>query len=342
MNNKYLQVSIIIPTHNQKGCLRDALLSLNQLEYSSDKYEVIVVDDGSTDGTDQMIREMQRSLTCPLQYIRQKKLGSSSARNRAMEIARGEIYIFTDSDCTFEKDWINKLVRHFDSPNIGVVGGPDKAPPTDSIFSRCVDYLFTSFIGTGGLRRGRGLRIGKYYPKCCNMAIPKRVIKEVGGFDERLEPGQEIELDYRTEKAGYQIGYAPDALVWHKRKNSVKSLLLKMFRIGYNRVVIGCMHKELFQIGHLIPVICLLTMFSLVVLSFVSLTVFKVLISILSIYVFILFISSIDAALKIKDIRALLITIFLIPLHHLAHSMGFLVGVISHLFNPKRKLKRSE
>ena len=332
MNNKIPRISIIIPTRNRKDSLKETLLSLTSLNYPRNKYEVIVTNDNSSDGTEEMLADIQHILPYSIRCKRLKeKSGLSAARNLGMQIAKGEIFVFTDDDCLFEKVWLMELLKPFDFHNVGVVGGPDRTPEEANFFSKCVGYLFNSFIGTGGLRGGERLRVGRYYPKGCNMAILREAINKVGVFDEQLGPGEEIELGYRIEKVGYQIKYASRAFVWHKRKATLKTLLQKMFKIGYTRVVLARKHKGLLQIGHMIPFIAVLTFFSLLILSFIFPNVINFLIFILIIYLFTLLSSGVQALFRIKDIRALFIIPLLIPLHHSAHGIGFLVAGIKHL-----------
>ena len=335
MNDKTLQVSIIIPTRNRKDSLKEGLLSLTHLDYPQNKYEVIVIDDGSTDGTEDMIIEIRDSLTYTFHYGRLKeKKGVSSARNLGMQIAKGQIFVFTDDDCLFEKGCLTNLLNGFNSPKVGAVGGLDRTPENATTFSKCVDYLFTSFIGTGGLRGG-GLRVGRYYPKGCNMAVLREAVDCVGEFDEHLVPGEEIEFGYRIEKAGYKIRFVPGAFVWHKRRTSLRALLQKMFKIGYTRVVLARKHRGLLQIGHMIPLIGILMVFSLLILSLIFPYAFKVLIIILSIYLLTLLISGFQAFFRIKDIRVLFLIPLLLSLHHLTHGLGFLIAGIKHLLGFK-------
>ena len=336
MNDNIPHISIIIPTRGRKVSLKEGLLSLTHLDYPGNGYEVIVIDDGSTDGTVEMLVKMQKSLPYPLQYGSLKeKNGISAARNLGMQIAKGQIFVFTDDDCLFEKRWLTSLLGPFSSNKVGAVGGLDKAPEEATFFSKCVGYLFTSFVGTGGLRAGNRFRVGRYYPKGCNMAVLKVAIDKVGGFDEYLAPGEEIDLGYRIERAGYQIKFVPGAFVWHKRKTTLKAFLQKIFKLGYTRVVLARKHRGLLQIGHMIPFIGVLTVFSLLILSLIFPEALKILIFMLSGYLLILLFSGVQALFRIRDIRALFIIPLLIILHHSTHGTGFLIAGIKHLLGYK-------
>ncbi len=336
MGNTIPSISIIIPTYNRRDSLKESLLSLIYLHYPKNKYEVIVVDDGSCDGTEKMLAEMQNILPYSLLVNRLKeKRGPATAKNLGMKIAKGEIFVFTDDDCLFEKGWLCAILDPFRFNKVGIVGGPDRTPEVAPFFSKCTGYLFTSFIGTGGLRRGERFRFGRYYPKGCNMAILRKTIDKVGGFDEQLYPGEDIELGYRIEKEGYQIKYEPKAFVWHKRRDTLSVFLRKVFKIGYTRVILAHKHRGLLQIGHMIPFIALLIVFSLLILSLLFHDALKALIFILGGYLLALLVSGVKASFLISDVRALFIVPLLIPLHHSTHGIGFLIAGIKHLLGFK-------
>lgn len=334
--NEPPQVSIIIPTRNRQHSLEETLLSADCLDYPRNKYEVVVIDDHSSDRTRAILAELKSSLSYPLRYDRLKeKKGISAARNLGMQMAKGRFFVFTDDDCLFQKYWLTSLLEPFRSTQVGAVGGLDYAPEDATLFSKCVGYLFSSFIGTGGLRGGNMFKLGKYYPKGCNMAVRKEAIGKAGLFDELLGPGEEIELGYRIEKAGYQIRFAPKAFVWHKRRITLKAFLKKMFKIGYTRVVLARRHRGLLQIGHMVPFIGVMMVFSLLTLSLISSTALKILLLITSGYLLILLASGFQAFFRIKDLRAWFIVPSLLFLHHSTHGIGFFVAVIKHFLGFK-------
>jgi GT2 family glycosyltransferase len=329
MRDPRSKVSVIIPTYNRASSLREALISLSHLDFPEGWYEIVVVDDGSTDETERVMATLQSAAPTPIRYLKQKEhRGASAARNSGIKMAGGEILVFTDDDCLFQREWLSLLLAAFDSGEVGMVGGPDRAPEGSLFFSKCADYLLTSFIGTGGLRARDSLRLGKYYPRSCNMAIRRDVLAQVGLFDEDLFPGEEIELAYRVEKAGYLIRFAPDAYVWHKRRPSLRAHLRKIYAIGHGRVALARKHSGLLQMGHMIPFLGVVAALALAGLSFFFDEPLHVSTFLVCGYAVILFIGGLQALFRIKDIRALLIIPPMIALQHSAHGVGFLVGVI--------------
>jgi GT2 family glycosyltransferase len=328
MDDKIPSVSIVIPTCNRHELLKKTLLSISRVDYPKGKLEVVVSDDGSSDATGDSVEEVTRLLPFEVTYVRNEHAGVSAAKNRGIEKSRGEILVFLDDDCTVEADWLKKLLAPTDAGDVGAVGGPDRAPADQPFFAMCVDYLLTSFAGTGGLRAGKGARAGRYYPKGYNVAVPRKVVETVGVFNEGLMAGEDIEFSYRIEKAGYRLAYAPEAAVWHARRASLVAHSRKLFRIGFNRARIGKKHAGLFQFGHMVPFLALLCLLVLAVFSLFFKAALVLLVLFLVLYALICVLSGIHAAIKLNDGRALIVIPFLLPLHHTANAIGFIWGLL--------------
>lgn len=326
-----VKVSVIIPTRNRKDSLSATIKSIAKLNYPKDQYEIIIVDDGSTDGTDNLVQELKYNLPVTLHYYKQESRGISATKNVAINNSHGTVLAFTDDDCIIEKTWLKKIVKYFNSSKIGAVGGPDKVPSTATLLAKCIDYSVTSFVGTGGVRQGKAVRLAKYYPRGCNMAVPKAVIEKVGGFDETLVAGEDIELVYRIKRAGYLVQYAHDAFVWHQRRNSILSFLKQIFLRGYTRTELVRRHKELLEFSYLIPSLMVVGFIILLGTSFVVPLILKVLFYLSCFYIFILLAAGVEGAMNVRDARALLLIPILLTMQHVTYGIGFLTA----LFNRK-------
>ncbi len=323
-----IDASIIIPTYNRKESLKETLLSLDKLDYPKEFYEVIVIDDGSTDKTSEVVEELKKRVGYCLTYFRQERKYISAAKNLGIKHSRGKVIISTDDDCLFEKQWLKNILKYFDDPEIGAIGGADRALTDDPFFMRCINYTLTSFAGTGGIRGTDGLSVGKYYPRGFCMAMSKRVIEDVGLFIEGFAPGEEIELGYRMKKSGYKLLYAPDVFVWHKRRATLKGFLRQIFSRGYSRVELWRRHKELLEPAYTLPAVMIMG----VVLLLATFPVLPASLGILKLtvglYGVMLLLVGLFSVRHIKDIRASFVVPFLLLGQHLAYGTGFIYGCI--------------
>lgn len=226
MTSRGPTISVIIPTYNAKRTIAACLASLLSLDYPD--YEVIFVDDGSTDGTPDSCES-----SAGVRVIRLDKGGPSRARNVGVKASRGEIAAFTDSDCIAPRNWLTELASGFDDPRIAGVGGDQKSPDDESDFGRAVQDFFKK-IGflTEYIKTGDTLAETLHNPSC-NSAYRKTVLEEAGGFDEAQFPGEDIELDLKIRRLGYSLVYNPRAVVAHYRPGSHSGVARMMWRYGW-------------------------------------------------------------------------------------------------------------
>lgn len=335
-------VSIIIPTLNRKKVLIEALLSLNKIDYPKDLFEVIVINDGSSDGTKEALKSIRREIKYNFKYFNERRRGISHAKNVAIKKSSGEIIVSTDDDCLFEKKWLKMLIKPFSDPQVGAVGGPDRAIKNENILAKSIDFTFSSFIGSGGIH-GRFLKakLGKCYPPGCNMAFRREIVKKIGYFDETLAPGEDTDYNHRIEKAGFKIEHIPTAFVWHRPRNSIKRFIPYIFKRGKARVEIIRRYPEYSELIYYLPALVVIAGFLLVLLSFLSAIFFKILIGFVLIYILLILTAGISAYRTYKNPVYILLVPPLIFLQHMFHGLGFIKGSLSllQMILNKKKIK---
>ena len=228
LNGRYEPpASIIVPVLNAEETIRDLLDSLMKLDYDGRKLEIIIVDGGSTDKTQEIAKSY------PVRLIVEKRRGLNIARNTGVKNSNGEIILFTDSDCVVPEDWVKKIVRNFRDESVGCVGGTVERYQ-DDFLSRYADESIMPV-----LRNFKEHKVLKDveppmdYPAGCNMAFRREVFEKVGGFDEEIRYGfDEDELIERACKAGYKMILDPEAVVKHKHRSNLISLLRRTFTYG--------------------------------------------------------------------------------------------------------------
>ncbi len=233
---RYPMVSIIVAVYNGARTLQLCLESLARLNYPA--YEVILVDDGSTDETPKIAGQFPS-----IRYIRHpQNLGLSAARNSGIEAGRGEIVAFTDSDCRADEDWLYYLVGDLLKDEFAGIGGPNLLPPEDSWVAAAV------MVSPGGPAHVMLTdQIAEHIPGC-NMAFYKQVLQEIGGFDPIFrKAGDDVDICWRLQQCGYKIGFSPAAFVWHYRRATVGEYLRQQRGYGESEALLVYRHPEYFN-----------------------------------------------------------------------------------------------
>jgi GT2 family glycosyltransferase len=229
------RVSVVVCCYNGAATLRECLESLIGLDYPD--YEVIVVDDGSTDRTADIAAGFPS-----VKLLRQANLGLSAARNAGALAATGEIVAYTDADCVADESWLAYLVRAMREQKVDAIGGPNLPPPSDQWTARCVA------ASPGGPSHVMLDDVKAEHVPGCNMAFDRRRLLALGGFDRRFRvAGDDVDVCWRFLDAGMQIGYAPAALVWHHRRNTARAYLRQQRGYGEAEAVLRFKHPRRFN-----------------------------------------------------------------------------------------------
>ncbi len=247
-------VSVIIPSYNRQSELALLLDSLNHQTMPSSQFEVIVVDDGSTDGTRTYVEQEQHKWGDRLKIVFQNRVGPGAARNEGVKASRGEILAFIDSDCKAMPRWLERLCFPFQDSSVGAVGGPEVLNPEDPLLVKCFHYVMTSPLTTGGMRGKQGLRLARYYPRSFNMALSRKAFEKVGGFLPIFH-GEDIELTYRIQEAGYRALFVEGATVYHRRRQTLATFFTQLKKMGEARALLFSLHPDMLEPLHALPAV---------------------------------------------------------------------------------------
>ena len=202
---EFPKVSVVVCCYNEAQYLGETLEHLGKLSYPN--YEVIVVNDGSTDGT----LDIAQRYPCTL--ISTENKGLSNARNIGAKAATGDIVAYIDGDAYPDPHWLHYLVHTFQEKGVQAVGGPNIMPLEDGAFSECIAHspggpahvLFSDSVA-------------EHVPGC-NMAFLKSCLDEIHGFDPQFRAaGDDVDICWRIMERGWTIGFHPSAIVWHHRR----------------------------------------------------------------------------------------------------------------------------
>src|SRR5436309_2459196 len=228
-------VSVIVCSYNGGHTLAACLNSLGKLNYPA--YEVILVDDGSTDDTAYVAAQFPA-----VRYIHQSNHGLSHARNTGAAAAKGEALAYTDSDCMADADWLYYLIGTLVSGDYAGVGGPNITPPAQNWIQACVA------AAPGGPNHVLLTDTVAEHIPGCNMAFYRWAFEGVAGFDpEYRKAGDDVDFCWRIQQAGWVISFSPSAIVWHYRRFTLRAFLKQ--QDGHGEAESLLRFKQLFFFG---------------------------------------------------------------------------------------------
>jgi GT2 family glycosyltransferase len=221
-------VAVIIAVKNGQKTIGKCLDSV--LGSAWDNFEIIVVDDGSSDNTPGILRQYGPKIRV---ITNGKNRGPAASRNIASASSKSEYLAFTDSDCTVDKHWLRELISSFDDPAVAGAGGRQAMPEDETGFGRTLSMFLDCFAFAAEYLRGpRARRALTDHNPSCNVMYRKEIFLQEGGFSEKLWTSEDVDLDYRLRKKGYSLVFNPLAVVYHYRPRSPKEFKEKMFRYG--------------------------------------------------------------------------------------------------------------
>lgn len=235
-------VSVVVPTYNRKDMLKECLDALSKQTYPQDCYEVLVVNNGSKDGTEEFLGEYRKNAAFDLKPLMYEKKGVCGARNFGIKNSRGEIICFTDDDCLADKDWIKNLADSYISDEIGCVGGEILAYPPKTILEKYAD---------------RRKIVGQIFLACgpvvtANTSYRKKVLMEVNAFDEQLPTSEDSDLGVRVKLKNYKFVYAKNAIVLHKHRSTLRGFLKQQYYYGVGYVRLHRKFTENFKAQYIL------------------------------------------------------------------------------------------
>lgn len=315
--------SVIIPAYNAQGTIGECLDAFERQIFPKEAYEIIVVDDGSTDETPDIVKRF------PVKYFWQPNQGPATARNFGAKMARGDIILFTDADCVPAHNWIKEMTRPFEAPEVIAAKGAYKSAQK-SLTARFAQIEFEERYRL--LLKSRYIDMIDTY----SAAYRKSTFLSLGGFDPSfpVANNEDTELSYKMSRAGYKMVFNPRAVVYHlNHPDSIRKYARLKFWRGYWRMVVykrypGKMLKDTYTPQTLKLQILFLF------LSLMSLFLMPLSPS-LMIYVFIFNIFSFGlASLPLlliairKDIKIGLLSPLLIALRAVSLGLGVLWGIM--------------
>lgn len=260
--------SVIIPVYNRPNEIDELLESLTHQTYTH--FEVIVIEDGSTDKCESIIAKYKDQLS--IQYYFKENSGQGFSRNVGFEKAKGDYYLVFDSDCLIPSHYFQAVEDFLDTHKVDAFGGPDKAHQSFTAMQKAISYSMTSVFTTGGIR-GNKNHYGTFHPRSFNMGISKEVHEKLGGY-KITRMGEDLEFSIRIINAGFKTALIPDAYVYHKRRTSLRQFYNQLHFFGRARINVGRFYSDEVKLLHWFPAFFTIGFLSLPIWPFIFLPFF--------------------------------------------------------------------
>ena len=310
MNVKY---SFIVPVYNRPNEIKELLESFLVMQVSS-TYEIVIVEDGSTISSEEVISEYASKLN--ILYLKKQNTGPGDSRNYGMQSANGSFFLILDSDVVMPPHYLLAVDAYLDQNQVDCFGGPDAAEENFSAIQKAINFTMTSFLTTGGIR-GKEKSVKSYEPRSFNMGISKKAFETTKGFG-KIHPGEDPDLSIRIKKAGYQIGFIKEAYVYHKRRIDWQKFYIQVNKFGKVRPILNDWHPETSSVVFWFP-----SLFSLGLVVSLALVFFQIYVGV-TVYAFYLLLIFIGSSIENKNLLIGILSLRATLTQFLGYGFGFL------------------
>ncbi len=323
-------ISVIIPCYNAEKTILKTLSALEKQNFDK-PYEVIVVDDDSQDKTVKLVKDFAKKSKIPIRIFANKHRGPAWQRNFGAKKAKGEIIVFTDSDCIPGRNWLREVVKPIEKGKCIGVQGTYKTLNKESIIARFEGYEIE--------KRHERMKKQKYidFIGTFSAAYKKDVFLKFRGFDTRfpIASGEDPELSYRIAKSGYKMIFNPRAWVYHPHPSSIKKYLKQKFYRAYWRVLMYKKHPDKITKDSYTGLEVPLSVIFFLLFGLTFIISFFLPIGLLSlIFLMLFFLVNLDTIIFMvkKEKKMILFSPFMIFLRTFVWILGFGIGILKNLF----------
>ena len=243
-----LNFSIIIPVYNRPKEIDELLESLTKQDFSED-FEVLVIEDGSTEKSDEIVERYTSNLN--LKYFFKENSGAGASRNFGMQKASGNYFIILDSDVIVPNQYLLEVKKALENNFTDAFGGPDAAHKNFTVLQKAINYSMTSVLTTGGIR-GKKQAVGKFQPRSFNLGLSKKAFEKTQGFSQ-MKNGEDIDLTFRLWENGFETQLIEKAFVYHKRRSTIQQFFKQTYGFGTARPILNKKYPETAKITYWFP-----------------------------------------------------------------------------------------
>jgi glycosyltransferase involved in cell wall biosynthesis len=326
-DNKRPFVSALLVTRNEKDYIRISLMSLIEQTYPKDKYEIIVIDGGSTDGTLDIIKELQDTYNTEsfsIRVVPNPKKILATGWNIGIQSAKGEYVVRIDAHSTAEKNFIEKSVETMMRVDAVCVGGKLTSKSLNGE-DNVISYVLSSPFGVGN----SSFRVSEnegYADTAVYGLYKKDIFEKAGYFDEKMVRNQDIEMHSRIKKAGGKFYFNPEIRSTYYTRNTVMKMLKQAYGNGQWNMVLLKKGSGALSIRHLVPFIFVLGVIGCIILGFVHplFWIMGLVVILLHLGLGVYF-----ACKKTKKLSQIFTMPFLFISLHFAYGIGYIKGIFN-------------
>ena len=326
MNSPYF--SIIVPTFNRPDEVDELMASLTHQTYR--EFELILADGTPDESLIKIIDKHRAELT--VLHLHRPYLGISESRNLGCQHAKGQFFIFLDSDCVLPKNYLDNVLKGLTENGYDAFGGPDAADESFTPLQKAISYSMTSMLTTGGIR-GKKKHVGQFHPRGFNMGISKAVFEKTNGYS-TLKCAEDIEFSIRIISLGFKTGLIPEAYVYHKRRTTFKAFFRQVYRFGAARINIYKLYPNELKLTHLFPSAFLVAVLFCLISPLISLKLSYICLSLLLLYLLLIFI---DSTIKNRSPKVGALSIISALIQFGGYGSGFIANFIQLIILRKEK-----
>ena len=313
--------SIIIPVYNRPQEIDELLESLTKQAFS-DTFEVIIIEDGSSEKSDTIIEKYKNQLD--LNYFYKQNSGAGATRNFGMQQAQGNYFIILDSDVILPKYYLSAIKKALEINFTDAFGGPDAAHKSFTSLQKAINYSMTSVLTTGGIR-GKKQGVGKFQPRSFNMGLSKKAYEKTQGFS-KMKNGEDIDLTFRLWENNFKTQFIEKAFVYHKRRSSIQQFFNQTFGFGTARPLLNKRYPKTTKIAYWFPSLFIIGIDISIILAFFGYFEF------IYCYGFYFLLIFLDSLFQNKNIYVAFLSIFT----SLTQFLGYGLGFLKSRFYPKK------
>ncbi|CAM1340817.1 glycosyltransferase [Tenacibaculum amylolyticum] len=252
-----IRLSLIVPVYNRPDEIDELLESFTKQDFTK-KYEIVIVEDGSSESSESIVEKYASQLN--ISYFYKENSGPGDSRNYGMERAAGNYFIILDSDVILPSHYLTTIDTFLNENYLDCFGGADAAHESFTDLQKAINYVMTSFFTTGGIRGGK-VKVQKFEPRSFNMGISREAFEVTGGFS-KIHPGEDPDLSQRIVNKGFTTGFLPNAYVYHKRRISWEKFHTQVKKFGLVRPILTKWHPTTAKLTFWFPT--LFTIFTIV------------------------------------------------------------------------------